>query len=73
MLLSVRDFLPNFFAGMFAVKNKLVKKGDNIKIDGVEGKVDNIGITSIRIKTKKGDVVIIPNSHLVKSDLIKKK
>jgi small-conductance mechanosensitive channel len=73
VVLSLRDFLPNFFAGAFAVKGKIIDKGDRIRIHDIEGKVESLGMSSLRVKTKKGDRLFIPYSHLVKSDFAVKR
>ena len=73
LILSVRDFLPNFFAGAFAVKGKLLGVGDRLRIHGVEGRVERLGVVNVRMKTKKGDVIFIPYSNLVRSDFAVKR
>ncbi len=69
-LFGVKDFIPNLFAGFMINKNKLFKKGDTITFKNTTGKVIGMNLTETRIKTKKGDILFIPNSALTKSELI---
>ena len=71
--ISIKDFIPNIIAGIYIHKKKLFKEGDNIKIDNIEGKVQQITLTEIMLITKKGDQVHIPNSILAKKKITKKK
>jgi small-conductance mechanosensitive channel len=72
-LLSIKDFLPNFFAGLFIYRHGLIKEGDNIKILDTKGKVVQISLTETRLETKEKDIVFIPNSMLTKNTVIKLK
>ena len=70
--ISLRDILPNVIAG-FTIKQKgIIKIGDNITIQGKTGKIKKINLTEILLETKKEEVYI-PNSILIKEEIIKKK
>lgn len=71
--LGIKDFLPNLIAGIVLMKNNKVKKGQKIKVGSVEGKVINIDFIETKIKTKKGDIIYLPNSLLYKQNVIIKK
>jgi len=70
VLLGVKDFIPNFFAGFFIHRRKIVKKGDYLKLGDVEGTVDKVTLLDTLIKTKQGDTLYVPNSALLKSQFI---
>lgn len=70
-LLSVKDFLPNFFAGLFIYRHGIIKEGDNIKVNETSGKVTHISMVETQLETKEGDIVFIPNSLLTKNKVIK--
>jgi len=73
IFLGMKDFIPNAISGMFLHKKKFINKGDNIKIDDVEGKVIYINLVETRIKTESGDIIYIPNSQMTSKKVIKKK
>jgi len=72
-LLSIKDFLPNFFAGLFIYRHGLIKEGDMIKVNETSGKVIHISMIETQLETKEGDIVFIPNSLLTKNKVIKLK
>jgi small conductance mechanosensitive channel len=70
MLLVIKDFIPNAFAGFLIHRRRQIKIGDKIKTDGIEGKITRISLVETEIKTKQGDIIYIPNSLLTKRQLI---
>ena len=73
VFLGLRDFIPNFMAGWYIYRNDLIKEGKNVKINGVQGKVIQLSLLDTRIKTKKGDLIYMPNSIVIKSKIVQKK
>ena len=73
VFLGLRDFIPNFFAGWYIYRKDLIKEGKQVKINGVQGKVAKLSLLDTRIKTKKGDLIYIPNSVVIKSKIVQKK
>jgi len=73
ILLSIKDFIPNFFAGIIIALKKRFKEGDNIEMDTIEGKIVHIGLSEMQVKTKDGDLVIIPYVLVSRNVMIKKK
>ncbi|MBW2985927.1 mechanosensitive ion channel family protein [Candidatus Woesearchaeota archaeon] len=73
VFLGLRDFIPNFMAGWYIYRKDLIKEGKNVKINGVQGKVIQLSLLDTRIKTKKGDLIYMPNSIVIKSKIIQKK
>ena len=71
IVLGVKDFIPNFLAGIQIYRKEMVKEGDFIRVRGNEGEVASIDITEIKLKTEKGDMLYIPNSILIKEDFTK--
>ncbi|MFP4423978.1 MAG: mechanosensitive ion channel family protein [Candidatus Woesearchaeota archaeon] len=71
-LLGVRDFIPNMFAGLSLQKKGFLKVGDKIRYKDIEGKIEHLNLVETRLITKDGDVISIPNSVLVKHEIIKK-
>jgi len=73
ILLSIKDFMPNMFAGLFIHQKRFIKEGDVLKVDNTEGRVIHINLVETKIETKKGDIIYIPNSLLTKKTVVKLK
>ena len=71
IVLAIKDFVPNTFAGFYIYRNKFIEEGETIRVKGIEGKVIHINLVETKIETKDGDVVYIPNSVLTKTEVIK--
>jgi len=72
IILALKDFIPNIIAGFTIQQKAFFKKGDQIKIKRMEGKVIDITITETKIKTKDNEIIIIPNS-LITKNIIRKR
>ena len=73
VLLAIKDFIPNAFAGFLIHRRRQIKPGDSIKTDGLQGKITRISLVETEIKTQKGDIIYIPNSILTKREIIVRK
>jgi small-conductance mechanosensitive channel len=62
--------IGNFVAGLLIAFTQPVRLGDDVEIDGVEGVVEEIGLTYTFIRTRVGDRLVIPNEKLA-SDTIR--
>lgn len=71
VMLGVKDFIPNFLAGIHIQKKGMIKKGDVVRIRGTEGKVAGMDMTEIKLKTRKGDIIFFPNSLVIKEKVVK--
>ena len=67
--LAVRDFIPNFSAGFYLFSKESLKEGDNVEIDNIKGELIGFDLLQVRVKTKSGDIIHIPNSTAVKSKI----
>jgi MscS family membrane protein len=63
--LAAKDSVSNLFAGFTIFTDKPFKIKDRIMIDGYDGKVEEIGIRSTRVRLLNGRLVTMPNSSLV--------
>ncbi len=62
--------LSNIFSGIALILDKSIKEGDIISLDGdISGTIYDIGIRSTRIKSWTNEIIIIPNSKLVDSNI----
>lgn len=73
VMLTLKDLIPNITAGILLHHRKLVNKGEEITIKDIKGKVIDVTLTEIKLETKNKDIIIIPNSILMKNELIKRK
>lgn len=73
IVLAVKDFIPNAFAGFYIYRNKFLREGESIRVKGMEGKIIHINLVETKIETKEGDIVYIPNSALTKTEVVKVK
>ncbi|MCD6547307.1 MAG: mechanosensitive ion channel [Nanoarchaeota archaeon] len=73
VLFSLKDFIPNAAAGIYLSTVKAIKKGDVLKIGNYYGKVVSIDLVNITLEDKEGRLTIIPNSSVVKKEIIKEK
>lgn len=73
VFLGLKDFIPNFMAGWYIYRKGLIKEKQNIRINGVSGRVVKLSLLDVRIKTKKGDLIYMPNSIVLNSRIVKKK
>lgn len=57
---AIRDFIT----GIFLKAGKICRVGDHVRLDGVEGRVGNMGYRVIEVVTSSGDEVVVPYSRL---------
>jgi MscS family membrane protein len=62
--LASQDTIKNFFGSLVILTDKPFKIGDHIIADKVDGKVEEIGFRSTRIRTDKDSIIYIPNGKL---------
>lgn len=73
IFLTLRDFIPNFTAGLFLYRKEQFKKGTIVEIGDIKGEIKHMDLFQLKIQTKKGDVLFIPNSMVIKSKIKVKK
>jgi len=59
--LAAQDTVANLFGALAIITDKPFHLGDEIKVEGVNGTVDSIGLRSTRIRNADGHYVTIPN------------
>jgi MscS family membrane protein len=62
--LAAQDTVANLFGAVAIFLDKPFYLGDAIKVEGVEGAVESIGLRSTRIRNADGHYVIIPNKTM---------
>ena len=71
-LLAARDIVPNLIAGIKLYRGVLIA-GQEIVVGDVKGKVQKLTLTHTLLKTKGGDIMVVPNAFLLRQPLIRKK
>jgi len=68
-VILTKDYISNTVNGMiFMVSDRFVL-GDTIKVGNHEGKVVNITLSSVHLRSEEGDLVAIPNTTVYSSDI----
>jgi MscS family membrane protein len=62
--LAAQDTIKNIFGGITIFTDKTFRIGNIIKFDSTEGKVEDIGLRSTRIRAYDGRITTIPNYKL---------
>lgn len=73
IILSLRNIIPNAAAGLYISSTKVIERGERIKVGNVSGRVSDIDLLHTVLDRKHGEKVIVPNSLILKSNIIKKK
>jgi len=68
--LALKDSFANLTNGLFIIYNKSFKRGDHIRIDDIEGKVQNIKLLSTELITFDNRKLIIPNSKFTTESIV---
>ena len=71
--LTMKDLIPNLVAGVLIRTKRLLKPGDKIKFENVEGRVVSIDPIDTIIETKKKDTLYVPNAALINEKLVRLK
>ncbi len=62
--LAAQKTVENLFGSVSILVDQPFRVGDTIRVDGVEGVVENIGLRSTRIRTPERSLVVVPNGKL---------
>jgi MscS family membrane protein len=69
--LALQDTLANMFGGFTIMLDRPFRIGDRIQLQsGEQGDVRSIGIRATTVMMPEGNLLVVPNSHLVKNMLI---
>jgi small-conductance mechanosensitive channel len=75
VIFGLNDMFANFSAGLMLKIKGNIKQGDYIRIKDkhIEGYVVSVNSLSVRIETRKEEMVFIPNMALFRSEIVKPK
>lgn len=66
---AAQTSISNLISGIFVLSEGILKIGDYISVSGATGIVDEISLLSIKIHTLDNQLVRIPNSSIISSNL----
>lgn len=66
---AAQTSVSNVISGLFVLSEKSMKVGDFISVGGVSGVIDNVGLLSIKVHTADNQLIRIPNSSVINSNL----
>lgn len=69
---AAQTSISNIISGLFVLTEGTLKVGDAISVDGITGVVDSINLMSIQLHTYDNEMVRIPNSTIINTDLTNK-
>ena len=69
---AAQTSVSNVISGLFVLTEGSIKIGDLIVIDGITGIVDSINLISVTIHTLDNEMVRIPNSTIINTNLTNK-
>jgi len=68
--LALAGLLSNYGAGLTIIITRPFVVGNTIKVQGVSGVVEEVGLAATRLSTEDGEQITIPNKHIVGEILI---
>ncbi len=68
--LASQETLSNFFGSLVLMVERPFMASDRVTIGGVQGTVKEVGIRSTKIQTFDDSLVTVPNSNVVKSNIV---
>ncbi|MFT6981243.1 MAG: MscS family membrane protein [Crocinitomicaceae bacterium] len=63
LALAAQDTVKNIFGGLMIFLDKPFQIKERIKVNGMDGFVEEIGVRSTRVRTLEGRLITIPNSQ----------
>jgi len=68
--IGLQDTLGNLFSGLYIKADRPIEVGHYVRLDsGEEGYIDRIGWRNTRIRMLRNNMIIVPNSKLVQSNI----
>lgn len=64
-----KDLFENFAAGVYLKNSRLVRPGEEVKIDDESGEIKGVSLFSTTVDTNSGFTVLAPNSQIMDSNL----
>ncbi len=66
ILLAIKDLFPNIIAGIYILNKFRLRRGDEITINGIKGKIKETSLLEIQLITKENEIAHVPTSNFLK-------
>lgn len=66
---AAQTSISNLISGLFVLGEHIMKVGDTISVGGITGNVDSVDLLSVKVHTPDNQLVRIPNSSVINSNL----
>ena len=63
--MALQGPVSNYGAGLSLILTRMFKVGDTIEVQGCAGVVTEISLATTRLQAEDGEVIVIPNKHIV--------
>ena len=67
---GLQNVVNNFVSGLILLFERPIRVGDTIEVGNTSGVVEKIGMRATLIRTWRGPELVVPNAHLVSSDVL---
>jgi small-conductance mechanosensitive channel len=67
---ALKDIIENWVSGLLLISGKTYRTGDMIRVGNLTGVVTDISLRTTKLKTYDRNEIIIPNSMLLKGEII---
>lgn len=67
---ALQDTLSGLASGFLLLGDRPFNPGDWIRVDDIEGQVEDVNWRSSRIRDRNGDILVIPNANLSKATVV---
>lgn len=68
--LALKDSLSNIASGIMLIVQRPFKAGDAVRIDAVEGVVEQVRIFTTRMRTYQNEMIVLPNSEITNKPIV---
>ena len=65
-----QNIVNNFISGLILLAERPIRVGDTIQVDGLTGKVTEIGARSTRVTTGANMEILVPNSTILQGNVV---
>jgi small conductance mechanosensitive channel len=63
--LAIQGPVSNYGAGLIIILTRMYRVGDTITTQGCSGQVEDISLAATHLRAEDGELVVIPNKHIV--------